>query len=63
MRVESLRHLQNCINLCQVAVVSIYLLSMVDLVCNTPLYIDSPKGVYFSDLNTFVKTGSGVLAN
>ncbi|MGI8833747.1 MAG: hypothetical protein ACR2IS_14065, partial [Nitrososphaeraceae archaeon] len=38
---------------------SIYLLSMVDVVYTTPLYIDSPKGAHFSYLNTFAKTGSG----
>lgn len=58
-RVESLTLLQNCINICQVAVVSIYLLSMVEVVYTTPLYIGSPKGALFSFLNTFVKTGSG----
>jgi hypothetical protein len=39
--------------------VSIFVLSMVDVVSNTPLYIGSAKGVYFSYLNTFVKTSSG----
>jgi hypothetical protein len=61
-RVETLTHLQNYIIICQVAVFSKYVLSMVDLVCNPPLYISSPKGVYFSNLDTFVKTGSGCSA-
>jgi hypothetical protein len=62
-RVESLTHLQTYINICQVAIVSMYVLSMVDVVRNTLLYIGSSKGVYFSYLNTFCLDGLWVLAN